>query len=598
MSVAKLTLFLYLRDMRKLPILFLTLLLLTVSCHPGGKELAARLRLADSLIEAEPDSGMALLMSLKEEAEDASKANRYRYQLLLAKAMNKTYRPITTDSLLREAASYYDDHGSANERMEAHYLLGCAYRDMDSLSMALLEYEEAINQADTNSEDCDFKTLGRVYGQAADVLQEFKQPRDLLEYSRLSGMFARKAKDTAMVISSCESMADAYDMLNKPDSQIIFSRIAAQKYLDYGDKQGAAMALGPVIEIYVARKEWAKAKQCMDIYDQESGVFLPNGDIEPGREIYYFSKGQYYMGKSQLDSANYYFRKLQAKPNPSLNERTAAAQGLYNFYKDIGDKDSTLKYCEQATILVDSGLGLCMDMGTTRVNAIYKYGKAQEEAKQKELENTRMHYLLWGGGIFFLLAIAISVLIYKWKLHEQRLKTEHNQGLLALARESLAQAKEDMRMLQAKTEDEKQQFMRQKEAQIAQLQARIHQLNTPQEHADVERKIGNAPITERLHLLAHKAKELPTQQDWHELSDMMDKEMPSFRATLEQTTSLYGDEYCICVLIRLRFRLSEICYLTNTSKSNLTNKRKRLLKKITGKDGTASDFDRFLLGIY
>lgn len=575
--------------------------LLMVSCSREGKELAAKLHLADSLIEAEPDSGVALLVSLREQVEDASKANRYRYQLLLAKAMNKTYRPITTDSVMREVADYYDDHGSANDRMEAHYLLGCAYRDMGDLPQALLQYETAISRADTTSEDCDFKTLGRIYGQTAGILWEFNQPIDLLEYARQSQRFARKAKDTAMIISAYEDMADAYNMLNKPDSQIILSQMAAQKYLDYGDKEGAAMALGSVIDKYVARKDWTKAKRSMDTYDRESGVFLPNGDIEPGREIYYFQKGQYYMGVSRLDSASYYFRKLQAKPNPSLNERLAATQGLYNLYQEIGDKDSALKYCEQAAILVDSTLGLHMARGTARVNALYKYNKTKEEAKQKEQENTRMYYLLILSVSSLLLSVSIFVLIYnhnKEKLREEQMRSSHNQGLLAQARESLAQAEEDMRILQAKTEEEKMQFKRQKEKQITLLQKKIQQLNKPKELADVENKVCDASITEKFHRLARKAKELPTQQDWHELSEMIDQEMPSFRTTLEQGVVLYAEEFHICLLIRLHFRPSEICYLTSVSKSNLANKRSRMMKKITGKEGTASDFDHFLLGIY
>ena len=575
--------------------------LLMVSCSRGGKELAAKLHLADSLIEAEPDSGVALLVSLREQVEDASKANRYRYQLLLAKAMNKTYRPITTDSVMREVADYYDDHGSANDRMEAHYLLGCAYRDMGDLPQALLQYETAISRADTTSEDCDFKTLGRIYGQTAGILWEFNQPIDLLEYARQSQRFARKAKDTAMIISAYEDMADAYNMLNKPDSQIILSQMAAQKYLDYGDKEGAAMALGSVIDKYVARKDWTKAKRSMDTYDRESGVFLPKGDIEPGREIYYFQKGQYYMGVSRLDSASYYFRKLQAKPNPSLNERLAATQGLYNLYQEIGDKDSALKYCEQAAILVDSTLGLHMARGTARVNALYKYNKTKEEAKQKEQENTRMYYLLILSVSSLLLSVSIFVLIYnhnKEKLREEQMRSSHNQGLLAQARESLAQAEEDMRILQAKTEEEKMQFKRQKEKQITLLQKKIQQLNKPKELADVENKVCDASITEKFHRLARKAKELPTQQDWHELSEMIDQEMPSFRTTLEQGVVLYAEEFHICLLIRLHFRPSEICYLTSVSKSNLANKRSRMMKKITGKEGTASDFDHFLLGIY
>ena len=587
--------------MRRLLLFVMVFPLLMVSCSREGKELAAKLHLADSLIEAEPDSGVALLVSLREQVEDASKANRYRYQLLLAKAKNQAYVPITTDSILREVAGYYDDHGSANQKMMAHYLLGCAYRDMGDLPQALLQYEEAISRADTTSEDCDFKTLGRIYGQAAGILWEFNQPIDLLEYARQSQRFARKAKDTAMIISAYEDMADAYNMLNKPDSQIILSQMAAQKYLDYGDKEGAAMALGSVIDKYVARKDWTKAKRSMDTYDRESGVFLPNGDIEPGREIYYFQKGQYYMGVSRLDSASYYFRKLQAKPNPSLNERLAATQGLYNLYQEIGDKDSALKYCEQAAILVDSTLGLHMARGTARVNALYKYNKTKEEAKQKEQENTRMYYLLILSVSSLLLSVSIFVLIYnhnKEKLREEQMRSSHNQGLLAQARESLAQAEEDMRILQAKTEEEKMQFKRQKEKQITLLQKKIQQLNKPKELADVENKVCDASITEKFHRLARKAKELPTQQDWHELSEMIDQEMPSFRTTLEQGVVLYAEEFHICLLIRLHFRPSEICYLTSVSKSNLANKRSRMMKKITGKEGTASDFDHFLLGIY
>ena len=54
---------------------------------------------------------------------------RMQEELLCARRMNKEYIDFTTDSVMKEVAAYYDRHGSPNERMEAHYLLGCAYRD-------------------------------------------------------------------------------------------------------------------------------------------------------------------------------------------------------------------------------------------------------------------------------------------------------------------------------------------------------------------------------------------------------------------------------------------------------------------------------------
>lgn len=38
---------------------------------------------------------------------------------------------------MKEVAAYYDSHGNTNEQMEAHYLLGCAYRDMGESTMEI-----------------------------------------------------------------------------------------------------------------------------------------------------------------------------------------------------------------------------------------------------------------------------------------------------------------------------------------------------------------------------------------------------------------------------------------------------------------------------
>ena len=58
---------------------------------------------------------------------------------------------------------YFDRHGTANERLKAHYLLGCVYRDQNEAPHALQCYQDAIEVADTLSPDCDYQTLLAVY---------------------------------------------------------------------------------------------------------------------------------------------------------------------------------------------------------------------------------------------------------------------------------------------------------------------------------------------------------------------------------------------------------------------------------------------------
>jgi uncharacterized protein HemY len=77
----------------------------------------------------------------------------------------------------KRLVDYYDKHGTANEKMMANYLLGRAYMDMKKWPMALQSFQDAINDADTTSKDCDYYTLCRVYAQASDVFDFQLMPK-------------------------------------------------------------------------------------------------------------------------------------------------------------------------------------------------------------------------------------------------------------------------------------------------------------------------------------------------------------------------------------------------------------------------------------
>lgn len=63
-------------------------------------------------------------------------------------------------------------------------------------------------------------------------------------------------------------------------------------------------------------------------------------------------------------------------------------------------------------------------------------------------------------------------------------------------------------------------------------------------------------------------------------------------STWENT--LNNNEYLICLLVRLDFVPAEICILTDSSSSNISNIRKRLLVKMTGHEGSPKDFDKYI----
>lgn len=53
-------------------------------------------------------------------------------------------------------------------------------------------------------------------------------------------------------------------------------------------------------------------------------------------------------------------------------------------------------------------------------------------------------------------------------------------------------------------------------------------------------------------------------------------------------------EFEITILVKLGFIPSEIAMITGNSMSNISNVRKRLYTKMTGKQGTSKNFDEYV----
>ena len=186
---------------------------------------------------------------------------------------------------------FFDDHGTPNDQLLAHYLLGRAYHEHGEAPMALQCYHEALDCADTTANDCDYAQLARVYGQMALVFYQQGLFRHQLELEKQSVKYAWLANDTLAALMSYEQESFAYSSLGMPDSAIFVIEDVASKYRKYGNPTYAAISLSCIIRTLIQKGEFRKAKQYMDIYESESVLFDTHGNIAQGREIYYNTKG-------------------------------------------------------------------------------------------------------------------------------------------------------------------------------------------------------------------------------------------------------------------------------------------------------------------
>ena len=138
-----------------------------------------------------------------------------------ADSLNHAYIPITSDSLLKEATAYFDRHGTPNECLRAHYLLGCAYRDMGESPRAIETWHDAVNCADTTATDCDYKTLGKAYSQMANLFYSQLLLSDAVDARKKAYHFTILSKDTLVAIHEYKMMASPY-LLQKASTSLRF----------------------------------------------------------------------------------------------------------------------------------------------------------------------------------------------------------------------------------------------------------------------------------------------------------------------------------------------------------------------------------------
>ena len=291
---------------------------------------------------------------------------------------NRSGQPFTV-SEVQPYVTFFDEHGTPNDRLLAHYLLGRAYYDHGEAPMALQSYQNAAECADTTATNCDYAQLARVYGQMGEVFFDQGLYVKALPHYLLSVKYSWKGKDTLLALSNYEQAAFAYLELKDTTSAIVVINDVAKKYANYGYPSDAAISLGAIIRPLIDMGQYEKARKYMNMYESQSGRFDSCGNIEKGREIYYKSKGLYYLYTNNLDTAEFYFRKEMCNGR-DFNNQHAGANGLAQIYQRLHLSDSTAKYYKFAYDMSDSLYSHRKTKDVERIQAMYDYTRHQEVA--------------------------------------------------------------------------------------------------------------------------------------------------------------------------------------------------------------------------
>ena len=562
-----------------LQIVIITVLFLLVSCG-GNRFVDSKMASADSLMDACQDSAqtaLAMLDSLKAQKPDMSKAQQMHYDLIYAKAMNKSFVDFTTDSVMKRVVAYYDRHGSVNERMLAYYLLGCVYRDLQDAPASLDNYYKAVELADTTSASCIHGAMLVLYNKESSPLMSIKE-------AKLAAKYAWMAKDTLAAVVAYRNQVGGYYDLGNSDSVLSISL----KAHDFCRKNGLVTemyhGLNAIIDVYINRKDYKRAGYYIQMMRQKSNSFITPNLVHRGSELLYYNIGRYYCGIGKVDEGIGYFRKILTADHITFNQKEAAYRGLHIAYQLKGIPDSISKYAQLFVNANDSSYRHSTVESMYNIQSMYDYQHYQQRALKAQTEN-QLLWLSMALGVVVLIFVAVVAFLYIRKQMKRRkavlvgINADYNKVLDEYKR-SVA----DLKM----TENNFEQYRQKKEQEIQQMNLALNSFHQVGENENwmTEISLLDNELVNHFHAQANGVNCKISDSEWEKLKSLVEKQQPDFiRFISAPDKGLTDREYLVAILVKLHFIPSELSLLLGVGSQQITNIRSKINSKLFGKSG-------------
>lgn len=564
-----------------------------LSCT-SEREYPSAMRQAVSCMDARPDSALALLETLSDSITHAPQETQMYYRLLTIKAKDKLYIPHTTDSVILPIVGYYQEKGDKERLFESYYYLGGTYRDLNDIPRALKAYHQAVEVGEGTGQTL---LRGMTYGQMGILLAY----QDLYDKSRCMHWKALhcygELGDSVKCANSLCHLARTYSGENKVDSALYYYKEAHRLVRKYEKQRQADGIAGEMGCFYYGIGQPGLAKrillEVLPTQYQSDNVLLCLGRI--------------YRDEGLVDSARYYWGEALKYGN--IHKRCGATLCLAELEKVQGNKALAMAYDARYRVLQDSIAAITQTDAVEKLHLSYSFQHEEQKNHQLDLKNEsylRKIYLL----LFVLLfSIALGVIVIQ-RIRIRKQKAIEQEKRLRLIQEeqykkSLAYIHENELKLQ---EVEKQLLEAGKQndtlrQELLLSQRKVLEVSCNQSVALMSNRALQEDAFRRsdIYVFFHQAeqKELKVgKSDWNVLREAIDMVYPNFTGRLyDLCPKLSEKELYICYLVKLSLSGTGMAYILHCTPSSITQTRKRLYKKMTGKDGTGDDLDKLIIDL-
>ncbi|MBR1940025.1 MAG: hypothetical protein IJ845_01680 [Bacteroidaceae bacterium] len=529
--------------------LLIIIALAACNTHQGTRALLDK---AEALMTEHPDSALATLQQV-DEAQLSTEKLQARFALLLSMALDKNYIDVASDSLIRPAVEYYENHGSSREKMLTCYYLANTFINANETAKCLISLTDAEKYA-KNIEDHFY--LGMIYRMMAHAYNTIYCSNEELKYRQLSYNEFKEAGSQRHIDFAYLDLGQSFSNNYEYDKAIaIFNDISlsAEKSSDSVLIRDCFSNLGHTLYMKHDYKE------SINYIKKLEALFPKKIKSDDYRDM-----ANNYAALQMPDSAIYYMQIAESLIRNNVDTQVTYEIN-YELSKYKGDYKTALDNYEKLYDLNAYVTDSIMGKSVLITLQDYIVQQAEYDNYISKQKRNRLYYII---AFLVLGIIAASIILYqRWQNKNQEI--EKNLQLAQSIRDTL----------------------RIKESQLSEMNSQIQslfsqQFNAIDELCNVYFETKDTKIEkDRIYKEVMKQINDLSNKDLSQLEIIVNTYRNQLMADFRKDfPSLHADIYQFATYLFAGFSLRAISIIMNEKIENIYNKKSRLKNRVQNSD--------------
>ena len=393
---------------RLLFILALTLTLVACNRHSEHWQTITDM---EAIIEERPDSVLNVLQAIDTD-ELIGDEERAKHALLLSMAMDKNYIDRTDFEVLQPAIDYYEDNGTATDKLRTYFYQGRIYQNAGNNATAMECFVKAI--AEGNESD-DILTKARIHFAKAQIYYSLYEWDNAIEAYKTAASYFKQAGRHHSYVHCLILIVNGYTLKNEPEN--------ALPYIDECKQLREIMSFPFLRDFYSSYitylEDCGTDAEIKDVIKEYLNTI-------PVESIDWLTLANAYIELCQYEEALQAIEQYRNGTDKSLEIKYKALKS--KIYEKLGRYEESLRAYKEYMVMSDSTTWAIMQQDTKFVEE--RHNLEMAKARETEAKN-RLTIIVLGC------AVALMASLYIMNLIRKRLKKSRVENAQLLSEKAL-----------------------------------------------------------------------------------------------------------------------------------------------------------------